>query len=124
MGMTRGDLDVRNSNGSFTILVAMSIDRCNSSNEHFSNSDVNNPLLDCEKYKIAKYAKFISSVNENPHVQYNLCLFVFSFLGSLGKAAMALLEDFVVVIKERTGRIFNRVFWQNKILFSIFVTEW
>ncbi|KAL0214120.1 hypothetical protein P9112_006304 [Eukaryota sp. TZLM1-RC] len=42
------------------------------------------------------------------------------FLGSLGKAAMAFLEDFVVVVKERTGRIFNRVYWQNRIVFSIF----
>ncbi|KAL0218694.1 hypothetical protein P9112_004347 [Eukaryota sp. TZLM1-RC] len=72
-----------------------------------------------EKYKIAKYAKPFSSVNENSHAQYNLCPFVF-LLGSLGKAAMAFLEDFVVVVKERPGRIFNRVYWQNRIVFSIF----
>ncbi|KAL0216252.1 hypothetical protein P9112_008436 [Eukaryota sp. TZLM1-RC] len=120
MGLTRGDLVVPGLNGSFTILDAMSIDPCNSSNEPFINSDVNNPLLAGEKYKIAKYAKPISSVNENSHAQYNLCPFVFSLLGSLGKAAMAFLEDFVVVVKERTGRIFNRVYWQNRIVFSIF----
>ncbi|KAL0214108.1 hypothetical protein P9112_006292 [Eukaryota sp. TZLM1-RC] len=120
MGLTRDDLVVPGLNGSFTILDAMSIDPCNSSNEHFINSDVNNPLLAGEKYKIAKYAKPISSVNENSHAQYNLCPFVFSLLGSLGKAAMAFLEDFVVVVKERTGRIFNRVYWQNRIVFSIF----
>ncbi|KAL0214106.1 hypothetical protein P9112_006290 [Eukaryota sp. TZLM1-RC] len=120
MGLTRGDLVVPGLNGSFTILDAMSIDPCNSSNEHFINSDVNNPLLAGEKYKIAKYAKPISSVNENSHAQYNLCPFVFSLLGSLGKAAMAFLEDFVVVVKERTGRIFNRVYWQNRLVFSIF----
>ncbi|KAL0214864.1 hypothetical protein P9112_007048 [Eukaryota sp. TZLM1-RC] len=120
MGLTRGDLVVPGLNGSFTILDAMSIDPCNSSNEHFINSDVNNPLLAGEKYKIAKYAKPISSVNENSHAQYNLCPFVFSLLGSLGKAALAFLEDFVVVVKERTGRIFNRVYWQNRIVFSIF----
>ncbi|KAL0206013.1 hypothetical protein P9112_001320 [Eukaryota sp. TZLM1-RC] len=106
MGLTRGDLVVPGLNGSFTILDAMSIDPCNSSNVHFINLDVNNPLLVGEKYKIAKYAKPISSVNENSHAQYNLCPFVFSLLGSLGKA--------------RTGRIFNRVYWQNKIVFSIF----
>ncbi|KAL0210173.1 hypothetical protein P9112_010257 [Eukaryota sp. TZLM1-RC] len=120
MGLTRGDLVVPGLNGSFTILDAMSIDPCNSSNKHFINSDVNNPLLAGEKYKIAKYAKPISSVNENSHAQYNLCPFVFSLLGSLGKAAMAFLEDFVVVVRERTGRIFNRVYWQNRIVFSIF----
>ncbi|KAL0206081.1 hypothetical protein P9112_001388 [Eukaryota sp. TZLM1-RC] len=120
MGLTRGDLVVPGLNGSFTILDAMSIDPCNSSNEHLINSDVNNPLLAGEKYKIAKYAKPISSINENSHAQYNLCPFVFSLLGSLDKAAMAFLENFVVVVKERTGRIFNRVYWQNRIVFSIF----
>ncbi|KAL0227096.1 hypothetical protein P9112_014420 [Eukaryota sp. TZLM1-RC] len=74
MGLTRGDLVVPGLNGSFTILDAMSIDPCNSSNEHFINSDVINPLLAGEKYKIAKYAKPISSVNENSHAQYNLYL--------------------------------------------------
>ncbi|KAL0216395.1 hypothetical protein P9112_008579 [Eukaryota sp. TZLM1-RC] len=98
----------------------MSIDPCNSSNEHLINSDVNNPLLAGEKYKIAKYAKPISSVNENSHAKYNLCPFVFSLLGSLAMAAMGFLEDFVVVVKKRTGRNFNRVYRQNRIVFSIF----
>ncbi|KAL0224136.1 hypothetical protein P9112_003526 [Eukaryota sp. TZLM1-RC] len=39
---------------------------------------------------------------------------------SAGKAAMAFLEDFVVVVEVRTGRISNRVYWQNRIIFSIF----
>ncbi|KAL0214909.1 hypothetical protein P9112_007093 [Eukaryota sp. TZLM1-RC] len=95
-------------------------DPCNASNEHLINSDANNPLLAGKKYKIAKYAKPISSINENSHAQYNLYHFVFSLLGFLGKAAMAFLEDFVVVVKERTGKIFNRVYWQNRIVFSIF----
>ncbi|KAL0224472.1 hypothetical protein P9112_003862 [Eukaryota sp. TZLM1-RC] len=90
------------------------------SDEHFINSDVKSPLLAGEKYKIAKYAKPISSINENSHVQYNLCPLVFSMLGSLGKAALAFLKDFKVVVKERTGRIFNRVYWQNRIVFSIY----
>ncbi|KAL0207396.1 hypothetical protein P9112_012024 [Eukaryota sp. TZLM1-RC] len=120
MGLTRGDLVVPGLNGSFTLLDAMSIGPCNSSNEQYINSDVNNPLLAGEKYKIAKYAKPISSVNENSHAQYNLSFFVFSLLGSLGKAAMAFLEDFVVVLKERTERIFNRVYWQSRIVFFVF----
>ncbi|KAL0216086.1 hypothetical protein P9112_008270 [Eukaryota sp. TZLM1-RC] len=89
MGLTGGDLVVPPLNGSFTILDAMSIDPCNSSNKHFINSDVNNPLLAGEKYIIAKYSKLISSVNENSHAQYNLCPLVFSPLGALGKAALA-----------------------------------
>ncbi|KAL0218977.1 hypothetical protein P9112_004630 [Eukaryota sp. TZLM1-RC] len=44
MSLTRGDLVVPGLNGSFTILDAMSIDPCNFSNEHFIDSDVNNPL--------------------------------------------------------------------------------
>ncbi|KAL0206405.1 hypothetical protein P9112_001712 [Eukaryota sp. TZLM1-RC] len=43
-----------------------------------------------------------------------------SLLVSLDKAVMAFLEDFKVDVKERTGRIFNRVYWQNRIVFSIF----
>ncbi|KAL0223920.1 hypothetical protein P9112_003310 [Eukaryota sp. TZLM1-RC] len=69
MGLRRGDLVVPGLNGSFNILDAMSIGPCNSSNEHFIYSDVNTPLLAGVKYKIAKYAKPISSVNENSHVQ-------------------------------------------------------
>ncbi|KAL0216644.1 hypothetical protein P9112_008828 [Eukaryota sp. TZLM1-RC] len=120
MGLTRCDLVVPGLNGSFTILDAMSIDPRNSSNEHLINSDVNNPLLAGKKYNTAKYAKPISSVNENSHAQYNLCPICYFFLGSLVMAAMAFLEDFVVVVKERTGRIFNRVYWQKRIIFSIF----
>ncbi|KAL0213922.1 hypothetical protein P9112_006106 [Eukaryota sp. TZLM1-RC] len=80
MGLARGDLVVPGLNGSFIILDAMSIDPCNSSNKHLIDSDVNNPLLAGEKYKIAKYAKPICSINENSHVQYNLSPFFFPCL--------------------------------------------
>ncbi|KAL0219527.1 hypothetical protein P9112_005180 [Eukaryota sp. TZLM1-RC] len=80
MGLTSGDLVVPGLYGSFTILNAMSIEPCLSSNEHFINSDVNNLLLAGEKYKIAKYAKPISPVNEYSHAQYNFCPFVFPCL--------------------------------------------
>ncbi|KAL0208156.1 hypothetical protein P9112_010743 [Eukaryota sp. TZLM1-RC] len=83
------------------------------------SANVNNPLLAGEKYKIAKYAKLISSVNENTHAQYNSCPFAF-FLESLDKAAMGFLDDFVVVVKEGTGRILNRAYRPNRIVFSIF----
>ncbi|KAL0219134.1 hypothetical protein P9112_004787 [Eukaryota sp. TZLM1-RC] len=65
----------------------MSIDPCNSFNEHFIYTDVNNPLFAGGKYKIDEYAKPISSVNENSHAQNNSCPFDYSLLGSLGKAA-------------------------------------
>ncbi|KAL0220027.1 hypothetical protein P9112_005680 [Eukaryota sp. TZLM1-RC] len=75
MGLTRNDLVVPGLNGSFTILDAKSIDPCNSSNEHLINLDVNNPFLAGKKYKIAQYAKPISSINKNSYAQYNLCPF-------------------------------------------------
>ncbi|KAL0220016.1 hypothetical protein P9112_005669 [Eukaryota sp. TZLM1-RC] len=77
MGLTRGDLVVPGLNGSFTILDAMSIDPCNSSNEHFVNSDVSNPLLAGETYKIAKYANlfFLSMKILMPNIVYIPLLF-------------------------------------------------
>ncbi|KAL0211012.1 hypothetical protein P9112_009310 [Eukaryota sp. TZLM1-RC] len=115
---TKGDLVVPGLNGSFTILDAMSFDPCNFPNEHFINSDVNNPLLAWKKTKIAKYAKPFSSVNEITHTQNYLCPFVFSLLGSLGKFTLGFLEHFNVVVKEKTGRVFDRVYWQNRTVFS------
>ncbi|KAL0214641.1 hypothetical protein P9112_006842 [Eukaryota sp. TZLM1-RC] len=50
ISLTRGNLVVSGLNGRFTILDATCIDPCNSSNDHFINSDVNNPLLVGEKY--------------------------------------------------------------------------
>ncbi|KAL0218923.1 hypothetical protein P9112_004576 [Eukaryota sp. TZLM1-RC] len=122
IGLTRGDLVVSVLNGSCTIIDAMSIDPCKSSNQHFL-SYVNTPLCAAKIYKIAKYAKCPSSVNKNlntSHAQYNLCPFPFSLLGSYGKTALAHLEDFTVVVKDRTGRISNPVYWQNRIVFSIY----
>ncbi|KAL0223862.1 hypothetical protein P9112_003252 [Eukaryota sp. TZLM1-RC] len=77
MGLTKGDLVALGLNGSFSISDAMSIDPCNSANEHFINSNVNNTLLAGKRYKNAQYAKPISSVNENSHAQYTLYPFVF-----------------------------------------------
>ncbi|KAL0223728.1 hypothetical protein P9112_003118 [Eukaryota sp. TZLM1-RC] len=71
---------------------------------------LNDPTIDSTRYK-------------NSHAQYNLYPFVFSLLGSLGKAAMAFIEDFVVVVKERTGRIFNR-FTGRTGLYVPFLREW
>ncbi|KAL0210882.1 hypothetical protein P9112_009180 [Eukaryota sp. TZLM1-RC] len=120
MGLTRVDLVVPGLNGSFTILDVMSIGPSNSSNELFINSDVINSLLAGEKYKIAKYGKPISFVIENSLAHYNLCPFVLSLPASLGKSVMGVLDDFVVVVKGRIGRIFNQIFWQNRIAFSFF----
>ncbi|KAL0216609.1 hypothetical protein P9112_008793 [Eukaryota sp. TZLM1-RC] len=49
MDLKTGDLVVPGLNGRFSISEAMSIDLYNSSNEHFINSDVDNPLIAGEK---------------------------------------------------------------------------
>ncbi|KAL0208905.1 hypothetical protein P9112_011492 [Eukaryota sp. TZLM1-RC] len=43
--LTRSDLVIPGLNRSFTISDSVFIDPCNSSNENFINSDLNNPLL-------------------------------------------------------------------------------
>ncbi|KAL0208020.1 hypothetical protein P9112_010607 [Eukaryota sp. TZLM1-RC] len=119
MGLTRGDFVVVGLNCGFTVLNALSIDPSNSSNEHFISSNVHKSVFAGKIYKTAKYAKSISSVNENSPAQYNFP-FVFSLLASIGQAAMAFFENFNVVVEGRTGRIFNRVYWQNRTVFSTF----
>ncbi|KAL0216274.1 hypothetical protein P9112_008458 [Eukaryota sp. TZLM1-RC] len=52
--------------------------------------------------------------------KYNLYPFVFSLFGSLAPTALRFLDDFEMIVKRRTGRNFNRLFWQNRIVFSIF----
>ncbi|KAL0213828.1 hypothetical protein P9112_006012 [Eukaryota sp. TZLM1-RC] len=120
MGLTKGDLVDLGLSANFTISDTMFIDPCNSTDKHFINSDVNNRLLTGEKSKATENAKLISSVIENSHAQYNLCPFGLSLRGSLGITPLAFLEDFRVVAKEKTNRIFNRVYWQNRIVFSIY----
>ncbi|KAL0208577.1 hypothetical protein P9112_011164 [Eukaryota sp. TZLM1-RC] len=117
MGLTRGDLAVPSVNGSLKgrILDAMSIDPCNSFDHHFLNSAVNQTLLAGENTK----EKIIFCDYENSLVQFNLCFFVVSLLGFLGNVALAFFEDFSVV-KEKTERIFNRVHWQKRLVFSNF----
>ncbi|KAL0214373.1 hypothetical protein P9112_006558 [Eukaryota sp. TZLM1-RC] len=38
----------------------------------------------------------------------------------LAPTALRFLEDFEMIVKRRTGRNFNRLFWQNRIVYSIF----
>ncbi|KAL0216420.1 hypothetical protein P9112_008604 [Eukaryota sp. TZLM1-RC] len=54
------------------------------------------------------------------HAKYNLCQFVFSLFGSLAPTAIRFLADFAMIAKRRTNRNFNRLLWQNRIVFSIF----
>ncbi|KAL0227057.1 hypothetical protein P9112_014381 [Eukaryota sp. TZLM1-RC] len=98
----------------------MSVRPCNASNERLVNSEIHNPLSNAENIKIKKYNEHSSKLSSQQHVKYNLYLFVFSLFGSLAPTAIRLLADFEMIVKGRTNRNFNRLFWQNRIMFSIF----
>ncbi|KAL0225606.1 hypothetical protein P9112_012930 [Eukaryota sp. TZLM1-RC] len=118
-GDSRGDGLVPGLDGSMIIIDVRSTDVSNSSNEKLAQS-YNLPLRRAEEAKIIKYTEKINNVNSNSHTQYLLCPFVFSLFGTLGKTALSFLDDFSTFVKNRTGRIFDRTFWHNRIVFSIF----
>ncbi|KAL0216244.1 hypothetical protein P9112_008428 [Eukaryota sp. TZLM1-RC] len=78
------------------------------------------PLSNAENFKFKKYNEPLSKLASLQHAKYNLYPFVFSLFGSLAPTALRFLDDFEMIVKRRTGRNFNRLFWQNRIVFSIF----
>ncbi|KAL0210788.1 hypothetical protein P9112_009086 [Eukaryota sp. TZLM1-RC] len=118
-GDNRGDVLVPGLEGSMIIIDVRSTDVSNSSNEKLAQS-YNSPLRRVEEAKIIKYTEKINNLNSNSHTHYILCPFAFSLFGTLGKTALSFLDDFSSIVKNRTGRIFDRTFWQNRIVFSIF----
>ncbi|KAL0205964.1 hypothetical protein P9112_001271 [Eukaryota sp. TZLM1-RC] len=98
----------------------MSVDRCNASTERLANSEIHNSLSIAENFKIKKYNEPLSKLSTHQHAKYNLYPFVFSLFGSLAPTALRFLADFEMIVKRRTNRNFNRLFWQNRIVFSIF----
>ncbi|KAL0210841.1 hypothetical protein P9112_009139 [Eukaryota sp. TZLM1-RC] len=118
-GDNRGDVLVPGLDGSMIIIDVRSTDVSNSSNEKLAQS-YNSPLRRAEETKIIKYTEKINNLNSNSHAQYILCPFAFSLFGTLGKAALSFLDDFSSIVNNGTGRIFDRTFWQNRIVFSIF----
>ncbi|KAL0205683.1 hypothetical protein P9112_000990 [Eukaryota sp. TZLM1-RC] len=116
----RGDVILPGLDGSFILLDVMSVDPCNASNERLVNSEIHNPLSNAENFKFKKYNEPLSKLASLQHAKYNLYPFVFSLFGSLAPTALRFLDDFEMIVKRRTGRNFNRLFWQNRIVFSIF----
>ncbi|KAL0222709.1 hypothetical protein P9112_002099 [Eukaryota sp. TZLM1-RC] len=98
----------------------MSVDPCNASNEKLVNSEIHNPLSNVENFKIEKYNELLSKLFSQQHAKYNLYPFGFFPFGSLAPTAIRFLADFEVIVKRRTDRNFNRFFWQNRIVCSIF----
>ncbi|KAL0211438.1 hypothetical protein P9112_009736 [Eukaryota sp. TZLM1-RC] len=116
----RGDDILPGLDGSFILLDVMSVDPCNASNERLVHSEIHNPLSNAENFKLKKYNEALSKLASLQHAKYNLYPFVFSLFGSLSPTALRFLDDFEMIVKRRTGRNFNRLFWQNRIVFSIF----
>ncbi|KAL0205794.1 hypothetical protein P9112_001101 [Eukaryota sp. TZLM1-RC] len=116
----RGDVILPGLDGSFILLDVMSVDPCNASNERLVNSEIHNPLSNAENFKFKKYNEPLSKLASLQHAKYNLYPFVFSLFGSLAPTALRFLDDFEMIVKRRTGRNFNRLFWQIRIVFSIF----
>ncbi|KAL0215047.1 hypothetical protein P9112_007231 [Eukaryota sp. TZLM1-RC] len=116
----RGDVILPGLDGSFILLDVMSVDPCNASNERLVNSEIHNPLSNAENFKFKKYNEPLSKLSSLQHAKYNLYPFVFSLFGSLAPTALRFLDDFEMIVKRRTSRNFNRLFWQNRIVFSIF----
>ncbi|KAL0223176.1 hypothetical protein P9112_002566 [Eukaryota sp. TZLM1-RC] len=118
-GDSRGDVLVPGLDGSMIIIDVRSTDVSNSSNKKFAPS-YSSPLRSAEEAKIIKYTEKINNLNSNSHTQYILCPFAFYLIGTLGNTALSFIDDFSSIVKNRTGRIFDRTFWQNRIVFSIF----
>ncbi|KAL0208535.1 hypothetical protein P9112_011122 [Eukaryota sp. TZLM1-RC] len=118
-GDSRGDVLVPGLDKSMIVIDVRSTDASNSSNEKLAQS-YNSPLRRAEEAKFIKYTEKINNLNSNSHTQYLLCPFAFSLFGILSKTALSFLVDFSTIVKNRTGRIFDRTFWQNRIVFSIF----
>ncbi|KAL0218835.1 hypothetical protein P9112_004488 [Eukaryota sp. TZLM1-RC] len=115
----RGDVILPEIDGSFILMDVMSVDPCNASNERLVNSKIHNPLSNAENFKIKKYNDPLSKLASQQHAKYNLYPFVFSPFGSLAPTAIRFSADFELIVKRKTNRNFNRLFWQNRIVFSI-----
>ncbi|KAL0204966.1 hypothetical protein P9112_000273 [Eukaryota sp. TZLM1-RC] len=116
----RGDVILARLDGSFILMDLMSVDPCNASNERLVNSEIVNPLSNAENFKFKKHNEPLSKLASSQRAKYKLYPFVISFYGSLAPTALRFLEDFEMIVRRRTNRNFNRLFWQNRIMFSIF----
>ncbi|KAL0215099.1 hypothetical protein P9112_007283 [Eukaryota sp. TZLM1-RC] len=65
------------------------------------------------------YSEPFSKMSTQQLVKYNKYPFVFSLIGSLAPTAIRFSANFETIVKRRTNRKFNRLFCQNRIVFSI-----
>ncbi|KAL0205006.1 hypothetical protein P9112_000313 [Eukaryota sp. TZLM1-RC] len=107
----RGDVILPGLDGIFILLDVMSVDPCNASNERLVNSEIHNRLSNAENFKFKKYNEPLSKSASQQHAKYNLYPFVFSLIGPLAPTAIRFLAEFELIVKRRTKRNFNRLFW-------------
>ncbi|KAL0206745.1 hypothetical protein P9112_012456 [Eukaryota sp. TZLM1-RC] len=119
-GRNRGDLMLEGLEGTTIITDVRSTDVCNDFFIPMAQSKYRDPLTVSEKAKIDKYKAKLLSLNAESHTHYVLCPFGVSLHGTLGPLALSFLDDFVDIVKQRTGRVFDKSFWQNRTVFSIF----
>ncbi|KAL0214952.1 hypothetical protein P9112_007136 [Eukaryota sp. TZLM1-RC] len=116
----RGDVILPGLDGSFILLDVMSVDPCNTSNERLVNSEIHNPLSNAENFKFKNTMNLCPNWPVYSMQKYNLYPFVFSLLVHLHQLLYVFWMIFEMIVKRRTGRNFNRLFWQNRIVFSVF----
>ncbi|KAL0227085.1 hypothetical protein P9112_014409 [Eukaryota sp. TZLM1-RC] len=116
-GRNRIDLMLEGLERTTIITDVRSTDVCNSFIS-LAQSKHKSPLSVAENSRIDKYTAKLVSLNAETHTHYDLCPFVFSVHGMLGPPALSLLDDFVEIVKLHTGRFFDKIFWQNRIVFS------
>ncbi|KAL0226165.1 hypothetical protein P9112_013489 [Eukaryota sp. TZLM1-RC] len=118
-GRNRGDLMFKRLDGTTIITEVKSTDVCNNSVIPLAQSKHKNPLSVAQNSKTDKYKAKMVSLNAESHTHYVLCPFAFSLHVTLGPVALFFWDDFVEIVKQRTGRIFGKTFWQNRIVFFI-----
>ncbi|KAL0223906.1 hypothetical protein P9112_003296 [Eukaryota sp. TZLM1-RC] len=119
-GRNRGNLMLEGLDGTTIITDVRATDVCNNFFIPLAQSKHKNLLSVAKNSKIDKYKTKLVSLNTESHTHYVFCPFAFSLNGTLGPLALSFLDDFVEIVKQRSGRIFDKTFWQNRIVFSSF----
>ncbi|KAL0231453.1 hypothetical protein GEMRC1_010857 [Eukaryota sp. GEM-RC1] len=77
------------------------------------------PLDIAENNKQRKYADPLKDLKHIVHVEYSLVPFAISIYGGLCKLALKFLDEDAKVVARNTNKIFDRSYWQNRIVFTI-----
>ncbi|KAL0207925.1 hypothetical protein P9112_010512 [Eukaryota sp. TZLM1-RC] len=85
-------------------------DVCNNSFIPLAQSKHKNPLSVTKIFKIDKYKAKLLFLNAESHTHYVLCPVAFSLHGTLVPPALSFLDDFVEIVKHRTGSILTKRF--------------